>query len=147
MVSAFGPTVLSAYAEATDSRGREQPGKALGSVIDYLAERIEPAANTETLSESALYADYQAWCRTSDRIAMPTLAFVAELDHLRRENGLGKIRKRKDRYCGIRLVPPNKPRQWMMSWRRALSRSVAARRGLSSRGAAGRAPPDTAAIE
>ena len=47
LVSAFGPTVLSAYAEATDSRGREQPGKALGSVIDYLAERIEPAANTD----------------------------------------------------------------------------------------------------
>ena len=61
LISAFGPTVLSAYAEATDSRGREQPGKALGLVIDYLAERIEPAANTETLSESALYADYQAW--------------------------------------------------------------------------------------
>ena len=104
LVSAFGPTVLSAYAEATDSRGREQPDKALGLVIDYLAERIEPAANTETLSESALYADYQAWCRTSERMALPVPEFVTGLDQLRADNGLAKIRKRKDRYCGIRLV-------------------------------------------
>ncbi len=104
LVSTFGPTVLSAYAEATDSRGREQPAKALGLVIDYLAERIEPAANTETLSESALYADYQAWCRTSERMALPAPEFVTGLDQLRADNGLGKIRKRKDCYCGIRLV-------------------------------------------
>ena len=57
-----------------------------------------------TLSESALYGDYQAWCRTSERMALPVPEFVTGLDQLRAENGLGKIRKRKDRYCGIRLV-------------------------------------------
>ena len=78
--------------------------KAVGLVIDYLSERIEPAANTETLSESALYADYAAWCRASGRVALAIPEFVAGFDRLRAENGLGKIRKRKDRYCGIRLV-------------------------------------------
>ena len=103
LVSAFGPTVLSNYAEATECDG-EKGNKAVGLVIDYLSDRIEPAANTETLSESALYADYQAWCRASERMALPVLEFVTGLDQPRAENGLGKIRKRKDCYCGIRLV-------------------------------------------
>ena len=59
-------------------------------MINYLAERIEPAANTETLSESALYADYQAWCRTAERMALPVPEFVTGLDQLRADNGLGK---------------------------------------------------------
>ena len=75
-------------------------------MIDYLADRIEPAASTETLSENALYLDYQAWCCTTSHSAMLASTFVAELDQLRRENGLAKIRKRKDRYSGIRLVDP-----------------------------------------
>ena len=103
LVSAFGPTVLSNYADATKGNDR-MGGKRIGLVIDYLSDRIEPAANTETLSESALYADYQAWCRTSERMALPVPEFVTGLDQLRADNGLGKIRKRKDRYCGIRLV-------------------------------------------
>ena len=46
--------------------------------------------------------------------------FVTGLDQLRAENGLGKIRKRKDRYCGIRLVDLLISRDsGMMSWRRA----------------------------
>ena len=103
IVSAFGPTVLSNYADATKGNDREG-GKRIELVIDYLSDRIEPARNTETLSESALYADYQAWCRTSERMALPVPEFVTGLDQLRADNGLGKIRKRKDRYCGIRLV-------------------------------------------
>ena len=53
-VSAFGPTVLSSYAEATERRDAtrrdEVPAESssAGLVIDYLSERIEPAANTET---------------------------------------------------------------------------------------------------
>ena len=107
LVSAFGPTVLSTYAEATENGAHCEPAKSpLGLVIDYLADRIEPAASTETLSENALYLDYQAWCCTTNHSAMLASAFVAELDQLRRENGLAKIRKRKDRYSGIRLVDP-----------------------------------------
>ena len=83
---------------------RSQRGKAVGLVIDYLAERIEPAANTDTLSENALYADYAAWCRASDLSSAVGGEFVTGFDQLRAENGLGKIRKRKDRYCGIRLA-------------------------------------------
>jgi hypothetical protein len=73
-------------------------------LVSAFGERIEPAARSETLSESALYADYQAWCRTSERMALPVPEFVTSLDQLRAENELGKIRKRKDRYCGIRIV-------------------------------------------
>ena len=106
-VSAFGPTVLLSYAEATEKRDAtrrdEVPAKSAGLVIDFLAERIEPAANTETLSESAL-SDYASWCRASDREALSAAAFVAEVDRLRAENGLGKIHKRKGSYGGIRLV-------------------------------------------
>jgi len=73
-------------------------------VIDFLAERFEPAANTETLSESALYTDYAYWCRASDRVALSAAEFVTGFDQLRAENGLGKIRKRKGGYRGIRLA-------------------------------------------
>ena len=55
----------------------EKPAEAAGLVVDYLAERIEPAANTDTLSESALYADYAAWCRASGRAAVSAAEFVA----------------------------------------------------------------------
>jgi len=105
LVSAFGPTVLSNYAEATersDGKARDNPAD---RIADYLAERIEPAANTDTLSQSALYADYAAWCCASGRAAVTAAAFVAEVDRLRVANELGDvIRKRRDRYCGIRLV-------------------------------------------
>ena len=53
LVSAFGPTVLSNYADATKGNDRKG-GKKHKLVIDDLSERIEPAANTDTLSESAL---------------------------------------------------------------------------------------------
>ena len=111
-VSAFGPIVLASYFEATERRDvtrrdevpAETPAEAPGLVIDYLAERIEPAANTDTLSESALFTDYAAWCHASGRVALAIPEFVAGFDQLRAENKLGKIRKRKDRYCGFRLV-------------------------------------------
>jgi phage/plasmid-associated DNA primase len=111
-VSAFGPIVLSSYAEATERRQAarrdeapvEKHAEAAGLVVDYLAERIEPAADTETVSESALYAGYAAWCRASDLAALSLAEFVVGFDQLRAENGLGKIRKRKDGYGGIRLA-------------------------------------------
>ena len=78
LVSAFGPTVLSNYADATKGNDRKG-GKSIGLVIDYLSDRIEPAANTDTLSESALYADYTAWCRASGRVALAIPEFVGRL--------------------------------------------------------------------
>jgi hypothetical protein len=105
LVSAFGPTVLSNYAEATERSDGQRRDKPADRIVDYLAERIEPAANTDTLSQSALYADYTAWCCATGRAAVTAAAFVAEVDRLRVENDLGDvIRKRRDRYCGIRLV-------------------------------------------
>ena len=113
-------------------------------VIDFLAERIEPAANTDTLSESALYADYTAWCRASGRVALAIPEFVGRL----RSAACGQRARKNPQAQGSLLRHP--PRQllrkiaatqWVMSRRCALSRSVAARRGLSSRAAAGRAPP------
>jgi phage/plasmid-associated DNA primase len=111
-VSAFGPIVLSSYAEATERRqatGRDEApaetqAEAADRIADYLAERIEPAANTDRLSQSALYSDYAAWCRAAGHAALSAAEFVAGFDQLRAENGLGKIRKRKDGYGGIRLA-------------------------------------------
>jgi hypothetical protein len=97
--------VLSNYAEATERSDGKQRDKPTDRIVDYLAERVEPAANTDTLSQSGLYADYTAWCCASGRAAVTAAAFVAEVDRLRVENDLGDvIRKRRDRYCGIRLV-------------------------------------------
>ena len=115
-VSAFGPIVLSSYAEATERRQAprrdeapaetpvEKQAEAAGLVVDYLAERIEPAADTETVSEGALYAGYAAWCRASDLAALSLAEFVAGFDQLCAENGLEKIRKCRDGYGGIRLA-------------------------------------------
>jgi hypothetical protein len=115
-VSAFGPIVLKSYAEATErchtarrdkasaATSLEKPAETPGLVIDYLAERIEPGTNTDTLSQSALYADYAAWCRSSNLAALSARDFVTSFDQLRAENGLAKIRKRKSSYCGIRLA-------------------------------------------
>jgi hypothetical protein len=72
LVSAFGPTVLSNYAEATEGSDGERRDKPADRIVDYLAERIEPAANTDTLPQSALYADYAAWCCASGRCRAAT---------------------------------------------------------------------------
>ena len=116
VVSAFGLTVLSSYAEATEkghakpcddapTDAHEKPAEVVpGLVIDYVDARVEPAANTETVSESALYADYSAWCRAGGRAALTAGEFGAKFEQLRAENGLGKIRKRESGYGGIRLA-------------------------------------------
>jgi hypothetical protein len=115
-VSAFGPIVLASYAEATERRQALRPDEApaetpvekqaevAGLVVDYVAERIEPAANTEMVSEGALYAGYAAWCRASDLAALSLAEFVAGFDQLCAENGLEKIRKCRDGYGGIKLT-------------------------------------------
>ena len=80
------------------------PAQTPSLVIDFLSERIEAAASTETVQESALYSDYATWCRASGRPALSAAEFVTGFDELRAENGLGKIRKRKGSYAGIRLA-------------------------------------------
>ena len=55
LVSAFGPTVLSNYAEATERDG-EQREKPADRIVDYLAERIEPAAHADAPSIRAMCA-------------------------------------------------------------------------------------------
>ena len=103
LVSAFGPTVLSNYAEATErSEGKARDNPA-DRIADHLAERLEPAANTDRLSESALYADYAAWCRAFGLAAVSAAEFVTGFDQLRVENGLN-IRKRKGGYGGVKLA-------------------------------------------
>ncbi len=101
LVSAFGAAVLSAYAEATAFKPVKE--KVWGLVIDYLAERIQPADKAPALMAGDLYADYQAWCTTRGRPALPASGFLSALDETRIEKGLRKIRKRKDRYYGIRI--------------------------------------------
>lgn len=104
LVSAFGPAVLSAYAETT-KRVREHDAFARpGSVVDYLIERVEPAAPRAALRVHDLFADYQAWCLERRRHSLALPNFISALDSAREENGLRKIRKRKDRYYGIRIA-------------------------------------------
>src|SRR6516165_3007810 len=82
LVSAFGPTVLANYAEATDPGDGKQRDKLADRIADYLAERVEPAANTDRLSESALYADYAAWCCASGHAVVSAAEFVTGFDQL-----------------------------------------------------------------
>jgi len=116
-VSAFGPIVITSYVEAMercDAARRddapaegliEKPVEAPGLVTDYLAARIEPAADAETVTKRGLYADYAAWCRAHERTALSAAEFVGEVDKARAENDLGNvIRKRKGGYGGIRLA-------------------------------------------
>ncbi|MGA7323542.1 MAG: hypothetical protein WBX25_03420 [Rhodomicrobium sp.] len=102
LVSAFGPAVLATYAEASRPQGQRKE-KALGLVVDYLAERAVPGAETDGLLAAELVTDYEGWCRRHDRFALPLAEFVSAFDRLRVQNGLRKIRKRKDKYFGIRL--------------------------------------------
>ena len=104
LVSAFGHRRARITRRRPNAATASSVSKPADRIVDYLAERIEPAANTDTLSQSALYARLPAWCCASGRAAVTTAAFVAEVDRLR-ENDLGDvIRKRRDRYCGIRLA-------------------------------------------
>jgi hypothetical protein len=102
LISAFGPAVLASYAEAT-AKPATAASAAFGSVSDYLAARIEPAADDAALSLNDLHRDYEVWCGCMKRTALPLPAFAATLDRVRQENGLRKIRKRKDSYRGISL--------------------------------------------
>jgi hypothetical protein len=122
LVSAFGPVVLSAYAEATRktrdgkaivalegvATGRDlsrQGAIAVPAIVDYLAERIEPASTRRGLGADELYADYDVWCVKKGGSACSLEAFIDEFDRVRSEHQLVQtIRKFGTRYYGVQLV-------------------------------------------
>ncbi len=103
LISSFGGAVLVAYADATVHNAAGTGNKHAGTVIGYLAERVEPAAANTSLPADDLHADYHLWCLRHDRAPLPLSEFISALDQIRGEKDLKKIRKRKDRYYGIRL--------------------------------------------
>jgi hypothetical protein len=126
LVSAFGPAVLAGYADATrgrkDSTHEEETtkplvvvGRALSQhvaarrderdvVMEYMAERIAPAVETQAIGSDEIFADYVAWCSGRKYAALGPRDFLAEFDRKRHECHLeGKIRKFGKRYFGIRL--------------------------------------------
>jgi hypothetical protein len=122
LVSAFGPVVLTAYAEATRRmRGTNQSVavegvatgrdlsrkavKALPAIVDYVAERIEPASTRRGIGAHELYTDYEVWCVDKGAPAHSLEAFIDEFDRVRSDHQLVQtIRKFGSRYYGIQLV-------------------------------------------
>ena len=103
LVSAFGPVVLAAYAEATTGGGRRRDNAAVVTV-DYMLERIEPGEKGSAISGDMLYADYKRWCARNRKKPIAGTAFIVDFDRSRIEHGLEKIQKFGNRYYGIRLV-------------------------------------------
>jgi len=103
LISSFGGAVLVAYTDATARTPAAAADKQTESVIGYLAERVEPAAENSCLPAGDLHTDYHLWCLRHDRAPLPLRDFISALDRVRAEKELKQIRKRKDRYYGIRL--------------------------------------------
>lgn len=109
LVSAFGFAVISAYARATRKRHNDgptvtPPNDKAGSVLDFMAARIEPAGSTIATDLNDMYNDYLQWCSATTAEPLSSDAFVAELDLARGELGLQqKVRKFGTRYYGVRL--------------------------------------------
>jgi len=103
LVSAFGPVVLAAYAEATTGGGRRRDN-ALVATVDYMLERMEPGEKGSAISGDALYADYKRWCARNRKKPIGGTAFLVEFDRSRIEHGLEKIQKFGNRYYGVRLI-------------------------------------------
>jgi hypothetical protein len=126
LVSAFLPVGLVEYARATTNdktrhvaTGRDaarsvgsspdnittlhhQP---VGAVIDYVAERTEPAPETVALGVEYLYDDYASWCRAHDLAVASFTTFIDAFDKLREHPDVGqKVRKFGRRYYGIRIA-------------------------------------------
>ena len=126
LVSAFGPVILAAYAQTIAklvpadidfpciARSPSRPGRptgltsddrTVGQVLDYMAERIEPARNAVGLGADDLVADYQAWCRGAGLDALEPEVVISEFDEARHEHRLAdQIGKFGRRYYGIQFV-------------------------------------------
>jgi hypothetical protein len=125
IVSAFGLASLVAYGEATRSAlqiAASQPDMARsgellpaaasdgehGRVVQWMAERTEPTADSAAITIEALHADYEVWCVGKNAKASACSHFQDEFDRVRAVPELaGKIRKFGNRYYGIRLVGSN----------------------------------------
>ncbi len=103
LISSFGGAVLAAYADVTVRKAPATSNTQSASVIGYLAERVEPAAANTGLAAGDLHADYYRWSLRHHHTPLPLGEFILALDHIRADKDLKKIRKRKDRYYGIRL--------------------------------------------
>lgn len=109
-VSAFGPVVLTAYADVTRtkriSRRRVAVGRAPSrTVAEYLAERIEPADASCAVNARELYGDYENWCRANGGATCSQVAFIREFDRLRDELALiPSIQKLGSTYRGLRIA-------------------------------------------
>ena len=107
LISAFGPAVIAAFAHASQNSGEEGgTGKQrpVGRVLDYVADRVEPADRDERIESAELYTDYAQWCERSRRSAMSKSDFVGAFDRSRIEQGIRQIKKIGSSYHGIRLV-------------------------------------------
>jgi hypothetical protein len=132
LVSAFGPVVVRLYALTLAEPSHAKVAKpqfsgapaitggSIGVVIDqesidqvlnYMAERLEPAPRASGVSTDELVADYQEWCHGVRVVALPPHAFLAEFDHARREHRLvEQMQKSGGGYYGIRFATRKIPR-------------------------------------
>jgi hypothetical protein len=79
--------------------------KALPAIVDYVAERIEPASTRRGIGAHELYTDYEVWCVDKGAPAHSVEAFIDEFDRVRSDHQLVQtIRKFGSRYYGIQLV-------------------------------------------
>jgi hypothetical protein len=126
LVSAFGPIGIATYAAATrtaastdDMASAASPttlaplppeiarieDHSRGSVVDFVAEKTVPAAETDAIGIDDLHHAYVRWCTDKGRVALPPEAFSREFDRLRELPALrGKIRKFGTRYFGVALA-------------------------------------------
>jgi|KBSSwiStaDraftv2_1062776.scaffolds.fasta_scaffold100575_5 hypothetical protein len=82
-----------------------------GRVIDWLRERAVPGDDTTATALEVLHADYEAWCTEMELTTASMEAFADEFDRVREIPELaGNIRKRGNRYYGIKLADTTVPR-------------------------------------
>jgi hypothetical protein len=125
VISAFGPVVVAAYADATRVPNLRQIGEtrtvatgrglsqqaatrrgAQEVVVEYMAERLAPAGENHGIGADEIFGDYIGWCKGKRYASLGLDDFLAEFDRKRREHDLeGQIRKFGNRYFGIRLSP------------------------------------------
>ena len=121
LVSAFGPIGIVTYAASTrprraDAMASPATPAALGTVaqiehqpiaavVDFVAERTLPAAETSAIGAADLHLAYVRWSEDHRGSALDVVAFTAEFDRLRELPSLqGKIRKFGARYFGIAVT-------------------------------------------
>ena len=107
LISAFGPAVIAAFADASTkgvSGGAPPEVAHVGGVLDYLADRVEPADASARIDADQMYRDYVQWCAKGSRAAMSATDFVGAFDRSRVAQGIRQIKKVGRSYYGIRLV-------------------------------------------